>query len=41
MTEPTITCQKCKAEIKLTDSLTAPLIELLEALRQDGAPKHG
>lgn len=37
MTEPTITCPKCKAEIKLT----APLIELLEALRPDGAPKHG
>jgi len=27
MTEPTITCPKCKAEIKLTESLAAPLIE--------------
>ncbi len=26
-TEPTIICPKCKAEIKLTDSLAAPLIE--------------
>jgi len=27
MTEPTIVCPKCKAEIKLTESLAAPLIE--------------
>jgi len=27
MTEPTITCPTCKAEIKLTESLAAPLIE--------------
>ena len=27
MTEPTIACPKCKAEIKLTESLAAPLIE--------------
>ena len=27
MTEPTITCPKCKEEIKLTESLAAPLIE--------------
>ncbi len=27
MTEPTITCPKCKNEIKLTESLAAPLIE--------------
>lgn len=27
MSEPTITCPKCKAEIKLTDSLAAPLVE--------------
>ena len=26
MTEPTITCPKCKEEIKLTESLAAPLI---------------
>lgn len=26
-TEPTITCPKCKTEIKLTESLAAPLIE--------------
>jgi hypothetical protein len=27
MVEPTITCPKCKTEIKLTESLAAPLIE--------------
>ncbi|SEF69521.1 DUF2130 domain-containing protein [Nitrosomonas ureae] len=27
MTEPTITCSNCKTEIKLTESLAAPLIE--------------
>jgi predicted metal-dependent peptidase len=27
MTEPTITCPKCKTEIKLTESLATPLIE--------------
>ncbi|MGD0613931.1 MAG: hypothetical protein ABSA69_00635 [Verrucomicrobiota bacterium] len=27
MAEPTITCLKCKNEIKLTESLAAPLIE--------------
>ena len=27
MTEPTITCPHCKTEIKLTESLAAPLIE--------------
>ncbi|VAX34273.1 hypothetical protein MNBD_NITROSPIRAE03-1643, partial [hydrothermal vent metagenome] len=27
MTEPTITCPKCRTEIKLTESLAAPLIE--------------
>src|SRR2546426_879165 len=27
MPEPTITCPKCKSEIKLTESLAAPLIE--------------
>lgn len=27
MTEPTITCPRCKVEIKLTESLAAPLIE--------------
>ncbi len=27
MSEPTITCPKCKTEIKLTESLAAPLIE--------------
>jgi len=26
MTEPTITCPNCKSEIKLTESLAAPLI---------------
>jgi len=28
MTEPTITCPKCKTEIKVTESLAAPLIEV-------------
>ncbi len=32
MTEPTITCPNCKTEIKLTESLAAPLIE---ATRRD------
>src|SRR5580692_3602190 len=32
MPEPTITCPKCHAEIKLTESLAAPLIE---ATRRD------
>ena len=32
MTDPTITCPKCHAEIKLTESLAAPL---LESTRQD------
>jgi hypothetical protein len=27
MTEPTITCPQCKAEIRLTESLAAPLLE--------------
>jgi hypothetical protein len=27
MTEPTITCPNCKSEIKLTESLAAPLVE--------------
>ena len=27
MTDPTITCPNCKAEIKLTESLAAPLVE--------------
>ena len=32
MTEPTIICPNCKTEIKLTESLAAPLIE---ATRQE------
>ena len=32
MTEPTIICPSCKTEIKLTESLAAPLIE---ATRRD------
>jgi hypothetical protein len=32
MIEPTITCPRCKAEIKLTESLAAPLIE---SIRRD------
>jgi hypothetical protein len=27
MTEPTLTCPSCRTEIKLTESLAAPLIE--------------
>lgn len=27
MADPTITCPNCKTEIKLTESLVAPLIE--------------
>jgi hypothetical protein len=27
MTDPTITCPSCKTEIKLTESLAAPLLE--------------
>src|ERR1035441_7007065 len=27
MTEPTISCPQCKTEIKLTESLAAPLVE--------------
>jgi hypothetical protein len=27
MSEPTITCPNCKSEIKLTESLAAPLID--------------
>ena len=27
MTDPTITCPNCRTEIKLTESLAAPLIE--------------
>jgi hypothetical protein len=27
MSEPTITCPSCKAEVKLTESLAAPLLE--------------
>ncbi len=30
MAEPTITCPKCGAEIKLTDSLAAPLVEAVK-----------
>lgn len=31
MTEPIITCPKCKTEIKLTESLAAPLIETIRS----------
>ena len=31
MTEPTIICPNCKTEIKLTESLAAPLIEAVRA----------
>ncbi len=32
MAEPTITCPNCKTEIKLTESLAAPLVE---SIRRD------
>ena len=32
MTEPTITCPNCKTEIKLTESLAAPLLEATKQL---------
>ena len=31
-TEPIIVCPKCKTEIKLTESLAAPLIETTSAI---------
>ncbi|HED18119.1 MAG TPA: hypothetical protein ENI74_01275 [Gammaproteobacteria bacterium] len=38
MTEPTVTCPNCKMEIKLTESMAAPLIEStrLQFGQQDG-----
>jgi len=35
MTEPTITCPNCKTEIKLTESLAAPLIEATRKQYED------
>ncbi|MEY4831000.1 MAG: hypothetical protein RLZZ562_2796, partial [Planctomycetota bacterium] len=31
MSEPSITCPNCKSEIKLTESLAAPLVKQTEA----------
>lgn len=36
MTEPTIICPNCKTEIRLTESLAAPLIELTRANTKKG-----
>ncbi len=42
MTEPTITCPNCKTEIKLTESLAAPLIEVTrKQFEQQLAQKDG
>jgi len=35
MTEPTIICPQCKSEIKLTESLAAPLIEATRKQYED------
>ena len=39
MAEPTIICPKCKAEIKLTESLAAPLIESVRREYEDRLSK--
>ena len=39
MSEPTIICPKCNAEIKLTESLAAPLVESLRAEYEDRLTK--
>ncbi len=42
MTEPTITCPNCKTEIKLTESLAAPLVESIrKQYEQQLAQKNG
>ena len=33
MTEPTIVCPNCKSEIKITESLAAPLIEATKRIK--------
>jgi|GEM_PF-7074885 len=38
-TEPTIICPKCKTEIKLTESLAAPLVESICHEYEDGTLK--
>jgi hypothetical protein len=35
MTEPTLTCPTCRTEIKLTESLAAPLIEVTRRRYED------
>ena len=35
MTEPTLTCPTCRTEIKLTESLAAPLIEATRRRYED------
>ena len=39
MSEPTIICPKCKAEIKLTESLAAPLVESIKTEYEDRLTK--
>jgi hypothetical protein len=34
MNEPIITCPHCKAEVRLTESLAAPLIQAKKYLRE-------
>lgn len=38
--EPTITCPECKADIRLTDSLAAPLVESLKAEYEERLTKR-
>jgi hypothetical protein len=39
MSEPTIICPKCRAEIKLTESLAAPLVESIKTEYEDRLAK--
>jgi len=41
MMEPTIICPKCKSEIKLTESLAAPLIEATRKQYEDQLSRKG
>jgi hypothetical protein len=38
--EPTIICPKCKTEIKLTESLAAPLVESIRLDYEERLPLH-
>jgi hypothetical protein len=39
--EPTIICPKCKTEIKLTESLAAPLVESIRRHYEKPLPQKG